>query len=91
MADDTGTTQGKDAHEFKIGELVVLSKATMSYRNGDRFGTVIKIKHGSYKSWVVVDLDRGRYGAPRSRTFEPTDLYHINKGWYGGTYDPKGK
>lgn len=88
MTNNTGLTQGKDAHEFKIGEPVVLSEGTMSHRNGDRFGTVIKIKHGSYQSYVVVDLDRGRYNAPRSRTFEPSELYHINKGYHGGTYEP---
>ena len=79
--DTTGLTQGKDAYEFRVDEFVVLSSGTTSYRFGDRDGTVVEIRRGS----VVVNLDR--HHGMRTRSFKPTDLYHINKGWYGGTYE----
>lgn len=82
MIDNTGTTQGKTPYEFKLGEFVVLAEGTTSYRHGDRGGIVVDIS----RSRVTVNLDR--MGGSRTRRFEPTDLYHINKGWYGGTYEP---
>ena len=65
----------------------MLSHGTNSYRLGDRGGTVVEIRHGTRRSTVVIDLDGGRW-SPRTRAFDPADLYHINKGWYGGTYEP---
>jgi hypothetical protein len=83
MTDTTGLTQGKNPYEFRVGEFVVLSSGTTNYGFGDRDGIVVEIRRGG----VVVNLDR--HHGMRTRNFEPTDLYHINKGWYGGTYEPR--
>lgn len=80
--DTTGLTRGKNPYEFKVGEFVVLCSGTTSYGFGDRDGIVVEIRHGS----VVVNLER-QHGM-RTRKFDPADLYHINVGWYGGTYEP---
>jgi hypothetical protein len=79
----TGLTRGTTPHEFTVGEFVVLSEGTTSHRFGDRDGRVTEIR----RSGVVVDLDRGRDKAGRTRLFRPEELYHINVGWHGGTYE----
>jgi hypothetical protein len=82
MRSETGLTQGRTVYEFHLGEFVVLSSGTTSYKFGDRDGIVVEVRRGG----VVVNLDR--HHGMRTRNFEPTDLYHINKGWHGGTYEP---
>lgn len=78
----TGLTQGKNVYEFKVGEVVVLSSGTSNYMFGDRDGEVVEVR----RSGVVINLDR--HHGMRTRLFAPPDLYHINKGWHGGTYEP---